>query len=157
MCPPLNIYFNYFHPSRNQIYHYLFLLFPHHHLQPKYISCHPIAATLTEPQPPIPMSNAVFSTTKNMSTPIESSSVISVFPSNSVAEVMTDDDRSGRSATSIINKRVALIGPMILEDRKMRLHDIGNALNIPYGSVSTEAALGPDKPDPYLRRHMDRI
>ncbi|GFR07672.1 hypothetical protein TNCT_222011 [Trichonephila clavata] len=53
---------------------------------------------------------------------------------------MTDDDRSGRSATSIIDKNVAVIDSMIRKNGRVRSHDIVNDLNISYGSVSIGAS-----------------
>ncbi|GFS77081.1 putative RNA-directed DNA polymerase from transposon BS [Trichonephila clavipes] len=74
-CPPLNLLQPLSSLSKTN-YHYPLLLLPHHHLQPKHTSCHPpIAATLSEPHPPIPMSSAVLSTTNNMLSRIESSSI----------------------------------------------------------------------------------
>ncbi|GFX10424.1 hypothetical protein TNCV_1868191 [Trichonephila clavipes] len=51
-----------------------------------HISCHPLfnsSYSVTEPQQPIPMSNAIFSNTNDMFSAIESSSIISAFLSSS--------------------------------------------------------------------------
>ncbi|GBN65228.1 hypothetical protein AVEN_145655-1 [Araneus ventricosus] len=50
---------------------------------------------------------------------------------------VTDDDRSGRAATSIIDTNVAVVDAMIREDRRVRFHDFAYALDISCGSVSS--------------------
>ncbi|GFU55468.1 hypothetical protein TNCV_2812841 [Trichonephila clavipes] len=60
---------------------YPLLLFPHYHLQLKHTSS--IAGTVSKPQPPVPVSNNVLSTTNNVSLLFESSSIVSASPSNS--------------------------------------------------------------------------
>ncbi|GFX17519.1 hypothetical protein TNCV_3411191 [Trichonephila clavipes] len=51
---------------------------------------------------------------------------------------VTDDDGSGSSVTSIIDKNVDVIDPMIRKGGR-RAHDIANDLNISYASVSIGA------------------